>query len=430
MASVFCVLVLAAGTYYPAAAGEPVNVKGRKGVDACHPLAPSATFTVAGPAKAKLRVWIDLPARPKKPRPLQLTVELDDARRAHRLRPRRGKRMEYEPAAEVKPSKPLKPIWIAIGDGSHTLVLTLPDGRSGCVAFDGLTLEAPPPPEPPVPEPVEPEPPDPGVVEPPPMEAPPKPDAPAPGEPAAPVEPVAEPAAADPSASLGPAASGPGEVHEIKASEIGVPVVSEEADDDDDGERIEGPTDLIRFGPKVGGVLPRGELEAGFSVGLLIDVPLSTVGLPSGLRFGGVGTDISLYVEGGWQPMRHQGDAIVPGRGLTQVIQKSLVLPFELGVRLRFDFGAGVLPYAAIGLAVDVTRTRIRAFSLPTERQNDVAVGGAAALGALLRAGPGGLFLEMRYREVRADLGDFEEFVEPVLAAGSLHLGYVVAISD
>ncbi|OGQ83924.1 MAG: hypothetical protein A2289_25965 [Deltaproteobacteria bacterium RIFOXYA12_FULL_58_15] len=366
---------------------------------ACHALVPSETFVVQGPAKIEIELRVDLTKRPSRPKPVKLTATLDGNKKVHRLRPKRGKDITYEPASLLMPSRPLGRIHVMVEPGEHRLQLELGAKRSGCVVLAGLTL-APK-----------------ATLDPP---APTTPELPAPTTP----EPTSEAQKIELTDIRSSSA-----MEEIRATTVGETSVSTvHVAVDGPGVTRTDSRDILRLGPKIGGVLPRGDLQAGFFVGLLIDLPLSTLGVPSDLQLASIGLDLSAYVEAGWSPMKQQGEVLIPGRGQTELIQNSQVFPLELGARLRLDVGALLMPYAAVGLAADISQTEIQAFSNPPMQHTDVALGVSFALGAYLPLGPGGVIAEIRYREVGIDLGEFDDVAEPTLAAAALHLGYVFVL--
>ncbi|MBI3179148.1 MAG: hypothetical protein HYZ27_05770 [Deltaproteobacteria bacterium] len=176
--------------------------------------------------------------------------------------------------------------------------------------------------------------------------------------------------------------------------------------------------DLLRIGPTFGGVLPRGDLEPTFMAGLLADLPVTAVR----------GIELSAYGEVGWSPLRQQDDVIIPGRGQTQLVQNTQVFLGEAGLRASVRLSELFYAHAALGLAIDVTRTELKAFSLPAEAQNDLAWGPGGGLGVLMSLGPGALLAEIRYRELTGDLGGFNDIGEPALGRGTLHVGYLFAL--
>jgi hypothetical protein len=429
------VAVSLAGTYAAEGTLEPIEVTVGSTTESCFPLAPGATFRLEGPAAAQLFVWVDLPKRPRKPRPVRLHVEVAGKTLRKRLKPRRARRSVYAPAKSPRPSRRLRAAALDVPDGAHLLSVVLPPDRTGCVSIAGLERANPPGPDelsvaPSLPvEPVEPgatSPPSPGAVEPDPEPAAvAATDAPAlqPAKPEA-TAPETDPDGAPELAPL------PGTtvatVHEISATEIGgAPAIEAEVPVTDAAEGEGG--DLLRVGVGIGGVLPRADLKPGYSVSLLIDLPLRSIGVPASFEVAGVSAGLSVYAEGGWSPMRQQETTIIPGRGQTNLIQSSLVLPFDLGIRLRLALG-GLAPFLGVGFAADYTRTELRAFSTEPVQQNDLALGVAVGGGLAIRLGPGDLMLELGYRETNADLGSYDDIAEDTLANGVLQLGYVLAL--
>ncbi|MBI5507530.1 MAG: hypothetical protein HY903_02135 [Deltaproteobacteria bacterium] len=421
------VAVVGGGTYAVEGDVTPFTVADHTKAVICHPIdGGDRVFGLEGPANAKLQVWVDVAGGVKKAVAVQISMDLDGKPKTYKVRAKADKKISYEPAREVVPGKVARPLPLKVGPGAHKLHLSM-TGSSGCVELQGLTLvetaaapaptaaALPTPPAPPPAAPVAAPPADPVVPASPPAPAPAALVAAPESEPAAAPVAIAPVAAPEPMPALEPPPT-KGEVHEIKAAEVGA--VRAEATPAALPAAAAGKRELLRAGPYVGGLLPRGDLRPTLSVGLTLEAPL-----PLALS----GFELAVYGAGGWSPMRQQQEAIIPGRGQGQVIQNSLVLPFDVGARVRFVLGLPVQPYASAALAIDVSRTEIQAFSLPPDHQNDVAFGVAAAGGVYLPAGPGGLLAELRYRETRANLGALGDVVEERLANTSLFAAYLVA---
>jgi len=426
LSSIIAVAVLGAGTYESEGRAELRVSQGGQPAS-CWALDPQASFTVDGPATVDLVVRIDLADKPPKPKPVTLTYSLDGKKKTQKLKPVRAPKAAYDPPRAERPSQPAKGIAVTVPKGRHRLLVHLPPKVSGCVSLEGVQLGAPTAPAP-VAAASE------SARPPPPAPAPP-PQSASTAQPAiAAAEPGLEPIAtrSHAAAGNGRVSGAPAEIalvapphdevasmHEIRAASVGdANAPPPDAPASWAGKRAP----WLRVGPAVGGVMPRGDLRAGLDVGLLVDVPFSTLGLPAVPPF-----DLSAYLEGGYSPMRQQDDIIIPGRGHAKLIQNSMVLPFELGLRARLPMGA-LTPCAALGFAMDVTRTELRAFSVAPVQENDVAMGVSVAAGIQADAGPGVFIAELRYREVHADLGAWSGIAEPTMAAAALHLGYLVAL--
>ena len=101
-----------------------------------------------------------------------------------------------------------------------------------------------------------------------------------------------------------------------------------------------------------------------------------------------------------------------------------------MGVRIQADFGWRFWPHLALGFAFDANHNRFYAFSLPAETDTGVALGVALAVGVFYPLGPGGLLLEMRYRESHTSMASaLGAFGESTFANVSLHLGYLFAVT-
>ena len=176
--------------------------------------------------------------------------------------------------------------------------------------------------------------------------------------------------------------------------------------------------DRLRVAFKLGGVLPRKELDATLGYSLSVELPL-----PLGSSRG-----LSIYLEGGYALLKHQGTRIIPGRGMTNLIQNTHTIPLELGIRYRLGRKSWRFrPYAGMALALDVSTTTFIAFSTGPADENELSLGFVGALGGLIRVGPGGILAEVRYREVGSGMEALDAG-EDTLSAVSFWLGYEVAI--
>ncbi len=395
MLSLLASCAIAAGSYVVDGGAGTATVHDKGKDHSCHRLEPKAGFSVVGPAVVKLLFWVDLPDKPKKPRPVSASITLDGKERGETLRLRRGKGVAYT-SVQATPSTKTKAVAIHVGAGKHELVVTLPASHSGCVALAGVTQEA---------------------------ETGSKAEHPEAPEEAVAAEQKPQPQQGDALAlaAIPPPDADGGEVHEIDASGVGAPSPSAHAS----AAPVVQPAkavDVLRLGAKAGGVLPRGKLQASFAVMAFAEVPASTF-------MGAWSRQLSFYLEGGYQPLRQQRDVLIAGRGQAQLIQNTNVWPLELGAHLRLDFDLGFVPYLGLGVAVDVTKSELSAFSLPPQTELSAAVGGAATLGGYLPLGSGGLVMELRYREVHSDLGAWQKVAEPSLSAAALFLGYAWTLS-
>ncbi len=170
----------------------------------------------------------------------------------------------------------------------------------------------------------------------------------------------------------------------------------------------------IALGLKLGGVMPRTELDFNAGYALAVEGGLDPL-LPG----------LGVYFEVGYALLKNQGDKIVPGRGLTSVIQNTHTVPMELGVRYLYaNEDWPVWPYGRVGLALDVSRTTFEAFSTGPVEENDLSPGFGLTAGALVPLGPGGILVELRYREVWAEMHEMGDVGEDMLSLFSFWAGY------
>ncbi len=213
---------------------------------------------------------------------------------------------------------------------------------------------------------------------------------------------------------------------EINAAPVGSQQASESASAAGEASRARGRA--IQAGGVIGGVLPRGDLKPGMALQLVGTAPLSLLGLPDRWDLGLGALALDVVFAAGWSPLRQQAPALIPGRGRTELIQSSQVFPFDLGALMSLDFGAPLLPYATFGLTAELTQTTMQAFSTPSQTTRDFAVGAAVGIGAYLPLGRGHLVGELRYREVRADIGALQDVGEGTFSATTFQLGYLMSL--
>ncbi len=177
----------------------------------------------------------------------------------------------------------------------------------------------------------------------------------------------------------------------------------------------------ILVGLKLGGVVPRTELD--FNAGYALSVEGGLDPLLTGLH--PMLSGFAAYFEIGYALLKHQGDEIIPGRGRTGLIQNTHTVPMELGVRYRYaDDDWPVWPYGRVGLALDVSRTTFEAFSTGPVQENDLSPGFGLTAGALVPLWQGGILVELRYREVWAQMHEMGDLGEDMLSAFSFWAGY------
>ncbi len=399
---------LVGGGTYEVSQGAALSLVDRGETVSCIAVAPAATFSIEGPASVKVSVRVELPPKGKA-KPLPLSMTLDGKRKVHKVRARRSKAAHYEPPREATPSEPAAPIPLRIAAGSHVLVVSVPPRRRACVTLVGLDARAAPVAEtsPQVVAPVPAPPPPPEAI----AEVATEEASPAAQEPLA-----ASPTAADATLGVSVEPAPQASVHEVRAAAVEEPSIAAEAT----ATPLPAATgDLLRVGALAGGVVPRGELKPGLAAGLLVELPVAWL----------FGAEVSGFGEAGISPMRQQQETLIPGRGKTELIQNAMVFPCDLGVRARWPLGDDLFVHAGVGLAVDILRAQLNAFSTEAVPQNDVALGLGLGAGVYLPWGPGGLIADARYRETRADLGSLGETAEERLGRASLHLGYLLAFS-
>ncbi|MCK5690208.1 hypothetical protein KAI87_13110, partial [Myxococcota bacterium] len=337
------------------------------------------------------------------------------------MRAKRAKKNRYDSAGKLKPSK-LAKIKLRVPKGKHELVIQLPKNRSGCVAFKGLKLMAKPEPkladapELPTPEP-EPEP-----------EPEPAPElavvAVAP-EPKLALNLPAADAELDLVAAPASEASEDSAIHEIRAQSIEEPPIEVEEEAVPSTEGSTSKVATMGLGLELGMVIPRGALNLAPTVALRFEMDLTSI-VPGSIDVAGLPTELGAFASAGWVHLAYQdNETMVPGRGTGQLIQNSMVFPLDLGVSVRVFPVADIGVVAALGFAGDISRTQIDAFSLETESQNDFSVGYSLSVGATLKVPTGQIFVQLRQREIGADLDTWQNVAEPQMASTGFSLGYV-----
>ena len=176
------------------------------------------------------------------------------------------------------------------------------------------------------------------------------------------------------------------------------------------------PTDTKRFriAPRVGILIPRTELRVGPVVGADFGVVVPIDAMKNRLK---------VQLGGGYASTRHKGPKLVPGRGLDDAfIQNTSLIPLELlatfdvlTAPLTLTFGAGYGFY--------ITRTEFQDLG-STQQQNAVASALVLNGRAMLPAGPGGFFLDIRHAELKANLGTLGSVATSTFSGTSFALGY------
>jgi hypothetical protein len=134
---------------------------------------------------------------------------------------------------------------------------------------------------------------------------------------------------------------------------------------------------FMRITPKFGAAIPRGDLGVAFSTVLELGFVLPFY-LASESPW--VSDRCRLVVEGGYTLLSQQDQTIVPGRGLSNLIQNSHVIPVRVGLDYIFPEAWPVRPYLGAAYAALITRTTFD-LGWTTEEQNDVASGVVFTLG-------------------------------------------------
>ncbi len=180
----------------------------------------------------------------------------------------------------------------------------------------------------------------------------------------------------------------------------------------------------LRLTPKFGAVAPSADLDAALTVAFELSITLPLETLLADTR----DDHLRIALEGGYQLLSQKDLAIVPGRGLTTLIQNSHAFPLNLMALYSAPEGWPIQPYGGLGLSMLVSRSDFEAFSR-TEAQNDFSLGALLIAGAQLplpisETLSGHFVLELQHREVRADLGEIGKVGESALGATSLSAGF------
>ncbi|HEY3450919.1 MAG TPA: hypothetical protein VGK67_31475 [Myxococcales bacterium] len=181
-------------------------------------------------------------------------------------------------------------------------------------------------------------------------------------------------------------------------------------------EAAKGPLKRLRILPRVGVAVPRTELSAG---------PLA--GAEIGYRLPFLDDRLRLSLGAGYSFTSFKGSRIVPGRGIDPAfIQNTTLVPIELIV------SADLLPaerFGGWGLAVGVgyglyyTQSEISTLG-GKDFEPSLAHAFVAALRATRTLGPGSLLVDVRYSEMRGDLGAFDNVGIATFSGFSFCLGY------
>lgn len=186
---------------------------------------------------------------------------------------------------------------------------------------------------------------------------------------------------------------------------------------------------VLRITPKLGALIPRGDLKTAMVSLLALDIvlPLDPTGANPWLA-----DRLRVVLEGGYALLSQQGEAIVPGRGFTNLIQNSHTFPLRIGLNYLFPQSWTLRPYVGLGYTALITRTTFD-LGWTTEDQNDVASGIAFSLGGetsfdLGEDVLGVLVLEVQHTEAGADLGGLGAAGESTLSSTAVLVGFGVEL--
>lgn len=402
-----------AGTYAPIGTSTTRQLvapggSGSASSSACHVLEPSAQFEVAGPAQLSMSLWLDLPKRPPKPGPVRIGWAVDGSEQSKLVRPVRS-RWSYEAQGalppSLPPSVPLHLELVPLGAGAHSLRVSLPAGRTGCLVFGGVRAR------------------DAGAAKSPLVEA---------GR-----HQLAEVARQQQTAGHPPleridGAGDDGDEAIAAAERIDAVEVGSDADlttraGSSDETATRAPRDeaepRIRLGLYAGAVVPLGQLRNAWIVGATLEVPLAGLGAPWSETLAQAGLDLALLVDAAFVPLRQQDGVLVPGRGAGGLIQESATYRLDAGLEGRVRASDTVRVIASVGPAFELVRTELRIFSLEPERTSDAGLGWFVSGGASARIAVGELVVGVRGRFIGADVGSLDGVAEDRLSALDVTLG-------
>ena len=179
------------------------------------------------------------------------------------------------------------------------------------------------------------------------------------------------------------------------------------------------------IGIETGILIPRGALNPAPIIALRFEV------VPAHFELAALPAELKAFASAGWVHLAYQDQAtLIPNRGKGQLIQNTTVIPLDLGVGLSISPMTDIGIVASLGFAADISRTQIKVFSLEAETENDFSTGFSASLGATIKIAGGQIFVQLRQREIGADLDTWQNVAEPQMASTGFSLGYVFSFSD
>ncbi|MGC4121605.1 MAG: hypothetical protein QM765_44915 [Myxococcales bacterium] len=176
----------------------------------------------------------------------------------------------------------------------------------------------------------------------------------------------------------------------------------------------------LRILPRVGLAVPRTELSPGILAGAEI-----------GYRLPFLDDRLRLSLGAGYSFTSFKGSRVVPGRGLDPAfIQNTTLVPIELIVSAdllpaeRWD-GWGLI--VGVGYGLYWTQSEISTLG-GRDTEPSLAHAFVGALRATRSLGPGALLVDVRYSEMRGDLGAFDSVGIATFSGFSFCLGYAVDV--
>ncbi len=151
----------------------------------------------------------------------------------------------------------------------------------------------------------------------------------------------------------------------------------------------------IRVALRLGALVPRTELGAGFALGA--DAAYLLPVLDQRLR---------IQVGFGYSLSPYQGARIVPGRGYDpHFTQNTTLLPLDVSAVFEQPLGStGLSLYGGLGLGVLFVDTTFQSFDATTH-VSDTTFAPLVQVGLAYPLGPGTVLVDARYTEATADLG-------------------------
>jgi len=182
---------------------------------------------------------------------------------------------------------------------------------------------------------------------------------------------------------------------------------------------------MLRLTPKVGAMIPRKALQTALLSTLELQVVLP-FWMTTDSEF--VGDRFRVVAESGYALLAQQGSQIVPGRGMSNLVQNTHLIPMRLGLLWIGPEQWTVRPTTSLSYAMLITRSEFD-LGWTTQQQNDVSSGVMATLGLeatipMTASLTGRALLEVQHCEAAADMGAIGDVGEATLSGTGVLAGF------